>query len=260
MGSGFTYSLNGGEFQPSNVFTNVATGNAHTITIKNSNGCTKTATAVTVNCSCADVPVLNMTSLSETVCDISKVTVSGNTYSNATGVKKVSETGGGTWNIVNVSAGVFNVEYTPHSSDVNGSATITISTDNAASCVSDVKTLTVMFCTCGTVTPTTISIPVNPQLMSKFPCVSPAISLSSAAGTDNQEVAVSNPITGITYTFAGVEQIDVSCLPPGVTAVWNNNLLTISGTPTKAGIYNYVIVGSGACGTPATKTGTIEVK
>ena len=42
-GSGFTYSLNGGAFQSSGTFSNLATGN-YTVTAKNSNGCTGVTT------------------------------------------------------------------------------------------------------------------------------------------------------------------------------------------------------------------------
>ena len=44
-GSGFTYSLDGAAFQASNVFTGLATGN-HTLTAKNSNGCTSATISV----------------------------------------------------------------------------------------------------------------------------------------------------------------------------------------------------------------------
>lgn len=56
-GTGFTYSLNSGAFQPSGTFTGLATGN-YTITAKNSNGCTgvKAVTLGSTN-PCAGVTV-----------------------------------------------------------------------------------------------------------------------------------------------------------------------------------------------------------
>ena len=42
--TGFTYNLNNGAYQASNVFSNLAAG-AYTIGVKDANGCTKTATA-----------------------------------------------------------------------------------------------------------------------------------------------------------------------------------------------------------------------
>ncbi|WP_348706496.1 PKD-like domain-containing protein, partial [Tenacibaculum sp. 190524A02b] len=47
-------------------------------------------------------------------------------------------------------------------------------------------------------------------------------------------------------------------LPPGVSATWNNNTITISGTPTASGIYNYEIPLTGGCNT-VSATGAITV-
>ncbi|MDP5049466.1 MAG: fibrobacter succinogenes major paralogous domain-containing protein, partial [Saprospiraceae bacterium] len=47
-------------------------------------------------------------------------------------------------------------------------------------------------------------------------------------------------------------------LPSGVTAAWSANVITISGTPTAAGTFNYTIPLTGGCGTMSA-TGTITV-
>ena len=47
-------------------------------------------------------------------------------------------------------------------------------------------------------------------------------------------------------------------LPSGVTAAWDNNTITISGTPTESGTFNYNIPLLGACGS-VNATGTITV-
>ena len=47
-------------------------------------------------------------------------------------------------------------------------------------------------------------------------------------------------------------------LPAGVTAAWAANTITISGTPTASGVFNYSIPLTGGCGT-ANATGTITV-
>ncbi|RTL13408.1 MAG: HYR domain-containing protein, partial [Flavobacteriaceae bacterium] len=49
-----------------------------------------------------------------------------------------------------------------------------------------------------------------------------------------------------------------SGLPAGVTATWANNTITISGTPTQSGTFNYDIPLTGGCGT-VSATGTITV-
>lgn len=45
--TGLTYSINGGAFQASNTFSNLAAGN-YTVTAKNANGCTGTSATITV--------------------------------------------------------------------------------------------------------------------------------------------------------------------------------------------------------------------
>ncbi|MDP4579775.1 MAG: T9SS type B sorting domain-containing protein [Saprospiraceae bacterium] len=67
-------------------------------------------------------------------------------------------------------------------------------------------------------------------------------------------------ITNITHTTIGATGIGASVgLPSGVTAIWANNLITISGTPTESGIFNYSIPLTGGCGN-AVARGTINVK
>ncbi|MBF6640141.1 hypothetical protein IVB69_01480, partial [Flavobacterium sp. J49] len=47
-------------------------------------------------------------------------------------------------------------------------------------------------------------------------------------------------------------------LPAGVTAAFANNTITISGTPTASGVFNYSIPLTGGCGS-VNATGTITV-
>jgi len=66
-----------------------------------------------------------------------------------------------------------------------------------------------------------------------------------------------NPV--ITISTSGATGIGVpSNLPAGVTASWSANTITISGTPTVDGVFNYSIPLTGGCGT-ASATGTITV-
>ncbi len=73
-----------------------------------------------------------------------------------------------------------------------------------------------------------------------------SISLTSATGTDNQtqcQSASNSAIVPIKYATVGTTGVIVSGLPTGVTSSFNvvTGELTISGTPTKAGIFNYTI-------------------
>jgi hypothetical protein len=91
--------------------------------------------------------------------------------------------------------------------------------------------------------------------------VTPAntFTLTSAAGTNTQSVCVNSSLANITYSTTGATNVTVTGLPTGVTSSWAANVLTISGTPTATGTYNYTMTTIGGCG-PTTATGTITVK
>jgi hypothetical protein len=84
------------------------------------------------------------------------------------------------------------------------------------------------------------------------------VSLSSAAGTNAQTVCVNTGITSITYATTSATGATVTGLPAGVTGTWSANVLTISGTPTASGTFNYTATLTGGCGN-VTTTGSITV-
>ena len=89
------------------------------------------------------------------------------------------------------------------------------------------------------------------------------LTLTSAVGTASQTVKVGTKMANITYTTAGATSvtIDPATLPSGVSQLWTNNILTISGTPTSASAgktFNYDIKLTGACA-PLTVAGKITV-
>ena len=80
---------------------------------------------------------------------------------------------------------------------------------------------------CGIVTKTgTITVTANNT-----------ITLTSAAGTDNQTVCINTPITNITYSTTGATGATFTGLPAGVTGAWASNVVTISGTPSVSGTF-----------------------
>ena len=102
---------------------------------------------------------------------------------------------------------------------------------------------------CGVVT-TTGTIEVTPNN---------TVTRTSAAGTVSQTVCVNSAITSITYTTTGATGASFSGLPTGVTGVWSNNVITISGSPTiSAATQTYTVTLTGGCGV-ITTTGTIAV-
>ncbi|MDX6180810.1 T9SS sorting signal type C domain-containing protein [Flavobacterium sp. Fl-77] len=88
--------------------------------------------------------------------------------------------------------------------------------------------------------------------------VQPNTSVGAASSTPN--VCAGTPMTTITHTTAGATGIGApSGLPAGVTASWATNTITITGTPTVGGSYNYSIPLIGSCGPTVFATGTINV-
>jgi hypothetical protein len=82
--------------------------------------------------------------------------------------------------------------------------------------------------------------------------------LSSSAGTDNQTLCQNTPITNITYNTKGATSSTFSSLPTGVSGSWGGNVVSITGTPSVSGTFNYVVTLTGGCGT-VTSNGTITV-
>jgi hypothetical protein len=95
----------------------------------------------------------------------------------------------------------------------------------------------------------------------------PAPTIQPSGGATSQTVTVNTAITTITYTASNATSIALSSgtasLPLGITdIVSNNTILTISGTPTSSGTFNYMVTathsGNGS-GCTNTTSGSIIV-
>ena len=74
--------------------------------------------------------------------------------------------------------------------------------------------------------------------------------LVSAAPSTDPTLCVNTALTDITIATTGATGIGTPTdLPAGVTASWANDVITITGTPTAIGTYNYSIPLTGGCGT-----------
>ena len=72
-------------------------------------------------------------------------------------------------------------------------------------------------------------------------------------------LCINTALTAITRTTTGATGIGTATgLPTGVTAAWASNVITVSGTPSASGTFNYSIPLTGGCGT-VNATGTITV-
>ncbi|SDA89376.1 Por secretion system C-terminal sorting domain-containing protein [Algoriphagus alkaliphilus] len=89
--------------------------------------------------------------------------------------------------------------------------------------------------------------------------VTPNKAVSAASSTP--ALCINSPLTSITHTTTSITGIGAPAnLPPGVTASLSGNTLTISGTPTASGTFNYSIPLTGvSCGPNVSATGTITV-
>lgn len=86
----------------------------------------------------------------------------------------------------------------------------------------------------------------------------PTLTLSSGAGSNVQSLCNTGAIIPITFATTGVTSATVTGLPAGVSANWQSNTVTISGTPSETGSFNYVVKIVSTCNT-VTTTGTITV-
>jgi hypothetical protein len=87
--------------------------------------------------------------------------------------------------------------------------------------------------------------------------VTPANTAGAASSTPT--LCINTALTAITHTTTGATGIGTATgLPTGVTAAWASNTITISGTPTASGTFNYTIPLTGGCGS-VNATGTITV-
>ncbi len=83
--------------------------------------------------------------------------------------------------------------------------------------------------------------------------------VTAGAASSTPTLDVNTVLTPITHTTTGASGIGTPTgLPAGASATWASNTITISGTPTAAGTYNYSIPLTGGCGS-VSATGTIIV-
>lgn len=83
---------------------------------------------------------------------------------------------------------------------------------------------------------------------------------SVGVASSTPTLCINTALTNITHTTSNTTGIDTPInLPTGVTAAWASGIITISGTPSVSGTFNYTIPLVDGCGN-ATATGTIIVE
>ncbi len=85
------------------------------------------------------------------------------------------------------------------------------------------------------------------------------LDLTSAGTTINQTICLNSAIQNITYSYGGeATGAVVTGLPNGLTVVISSGVVTISGTPTETGVFNYTVTSVG-CATNTIRQGTIRI-
>jgi gliding motility-associated-like protein len=129
IGTGLTYSLDGGAYQGGTSFSNIANG-THSITVRNSAGCTTTGASFQVSCGCVNPPTVRLSSSSGTICGTSPVTVSGNSFGGSATSVTITENGAGAVSPVSSTTTLFSFTYTPASGDIGNTVVVTVITNN----------------------------------------------------------------------------------------------------------------------------------
>ena len=85
------------------------------------------------------------------------------------------------------------------------------------------------------------------------------VNMTTSTASSTPTLCINTALTNITHATTGATGIgSPTNLPAGVTAAFASNTITISGTPTASGTFNYSIPLTGGCGT-VNATGTITV-
>ncbi|MDO9255449.1 MAG: PKD domain-containing protein, partial [Bacteroidales bacterium] len=199
------YSLDGGTYQSGTIFTGVGNG-SHSISVTNTAGCVSTGNSFTVSCACVNAPVVTVNSTSGSTCGTSPVSISGNTFSNATSVSITSD-GAGVLIPSAANSSPFAFTYTPAEGDIGKIVIITVTTDNPLGlpCAAAIATysLTVNNIPAtplvGAITQPDCSQSTGSVVLSNLPAGSWIINPGAIAG--NSTTTTINGLVNSTYNF-----------------------------------------------------------
>ena len=153
-GANYQYSLNGGSFQSSPSFGNLANGSYTVVATNTTTTCSSPESIVVVDCGCANPPTVTLATTSGEICGISSpFTLGGNTFGGSATAVTLSHNGGGNLNITSATSSPFSFTYTPAASDLGNTVTIIVTTNNPIGlpCTVEQKTLSLNVLTLPTV-------------------------------------------------------------------------------------------------------------
>jgi PKD-like domain len=223
------YSIDGGTYQSSNIFTAVANGN-HSVTARVvGTTCTSAANVFNVNCACATPASANITGTS-TICSNSTSTLTGTIANASTGTWQIVS-GGGSLSSSSCSGSGCNTIYTPASSGTKVIRLITNDPDLGGPCEPD----TAIF---------TINVNPTPTVTAAF-----GVNPTTCGGSDG--ILILTGVTPTNSTFLVNYTKNGSGVSTTLTA--SNDTIIISGL--SAGSYTSYIVTKDNC--PSNTLGTI---
>jgi len=158
VGASYTYSINGGTYQSSPVFSNLAAG-SYTITTQSSGGCTSVTAAITITAA-PSAPAVATTTVTQPTCTVPTGTI---TVTAPTGAGLTYSINGGTYQSNATFTGLAAGSYTITTQNAGGCTSVTSAiTINTAPVVPSVATTTVTQPTCTIATGSvTVTAPVG---------------------------------------------------------------------------------------------------
>jgi gliding motility-associated-like protein len=223
-GAGLQYSLNGGTYQTSAIFSLVNNG-GHFLSVRNAAGCTTIGSIFTVTCGCINPPDVTLSSNTGTTCSTAPLTVSGNTFNGSATNITLTSNGGGTLSPVSRNSSPFAFTYTPVADDAGKTVTITVTTNNPVG---------------GLCTPGVATYALTVNAMPEVPIVGTITNLTCIVPTGSV-VLNGLPSAG---TWSLIRN------PGGITTVGSGTNTTVSGLA--AGTYTFIITSAEGCTSAST--------
>jgi gliding motility-associated-like protein len=210
-GAGLQYSLDGGPYQSGTTFASVSNG-SHSITVRNSSGCTATGSTFSISCGCVNPPTVTLSSTSGSTCGTDYIQVNGNTFGGTATSVTITENGAGSVIPASTSTTPFTFLYTPADGDAGKTVTITVTTNNPlgspCTAASETYSLTVNAIpsapTIGSVIQPTCTLPTGSVVLNDLPASGTWTLTRFPGSITTSGTGTSTTVTGLspaTYSF-----------------------------------------------------------
>ncbi|WP_316633068.1 T9SS sorting signal type C domain-containing protein [uncultured Flavobacterium sp.] len=202
-----------------------------TMTVTSTNTCSPQIATATYTINIQGAPTASISG-SQSTCSNGSITLAAGEANASNGTILWTHDGAGS---ISAGATTLTPTYTAAAADAGKQVTLTMTVTASPSCA----------------TPYTVT--------DIYPVIVRAENTTTAASS-SPVLCINATMTNITHTTTGATGIGAAVnLPTGVSASWASNTITISGTPTQSGTFNYSIPLTGGCGV-VSATGTIVVK